>query len=224
MTDLVNRTEFELTLAGKLGRAFTAQEKILLALLGDPPDINKVPPAFWTDMSAALVAALVPTLNDVYNASAEALSSGLPIGVDWSMVNDGAVRWVSEHAYETSKYATSNTRRAVTEAVNRYLTNQQTRGDLVRALTPSFGPNRAESIAVTEITRAASEGEQAIARELSKDGIAMIPYWETRNDEIVSRCPICWPRHGKPITDGKFPPGHIRCRCSTRYELPKVRR
>jgi len=80
-------------------------------------------------------------------------------------------------------------------------------------------PIRAEMIAVTEVTRAASEGEQAVARELARQGIIMTPFWNTNRDELV--CPICEPRNNQEITDGMFPPAHPRCRCWVNYELPK---
>jgi hypothetical protein len=47
----------------------------------------------------------------------------------------------------------------------------------------------------------------------------MVPIWQTSNDERV--CPICGPKHGKEITDGKFPPAHPRCRCWVTYEFPE---
>jgi hypothetical protein len=81
-------------------------------------------------------------------------------------------------------------------------------------------PIRAEMIAVTEVTRAASQGEQAIARELARAGIVMTPIWNTNQDDIV--CPLCGPKNGKEIEDGQFPPRHPRCRCWVSYELPKV--
>mgnify|MGYP001083814761 FL=1 len=222
MTDLANRTEYEEALAGKLSRTLTAQERALIKLLGSPPDMNNVPPAFWTDMTGALVATIGAVLTEIYLDSSEALMTSLPIGVDWALVNEGAAQWARSYAGDLVKGITDTTRRAVGEAVTNFFTQQQTMGDLTTALGRTFGPVRAEMIAVTEVTRAASEGERAIARQLRDMGVEMIPVWQTNKDELV--CPICGPKSGKPITDGAYPPAHPRCRCWVNHELPKVRR
>jgi hypothetical protein len=86
----------------------------------------------------------------------------------------------------------------------------------------TFGPVRAEMISVTEITRAASQGEQQVAKELADAGINMIPIWQTNEDEIV--CEICMPRNEQEITDNFYPPAHPRCRCWVNYKLPKVKK
>ena len=63
------------------------------------------------------------------------------------------------------------------------------RGELEGQIVGLFGPVRAEMIAVTEVTRAASEGQRGLANEVAQFGILMIDAWSTRNDEVV--CPIC---------------------------------
>jgi hypothetical protein len=72
-------------------------------------------------------------------------------------------------------------------------------------------------IAVTEVTRSYAEGNQIAWKE---SGVVEGKEWNTANDEIVARCPICWPLHGVVIPigeefDGGFdgPPAHPRCRC-----------
>jgi hypothetical protein len=78
-------------------------------------------------------------------------------------------------------------------------------------------------IAITEVTRAAAEGERATVREIAKEGIKMVEVWQTKNDEIV--CTICGPRHGKKVGDGwsrnDGPPAHPRCRCWINHEFEK---
>jgi hypothetical protein len=94
--------------------------------------------------------------------------------------------------------------------------------DLQTELEKWYSPVRAEMISVTETTRAAAEGERAFAEQMERElGVQLIPIWQTSNDEIVRRCPICWPKHGKPITDGNYPPAHPRCRCWVTYRVPK---
>ena len=71
------------------------------------------------------------------------------------------------------------------------------------------------------------EGAEELIAKLTKleqmtaeTGIELVPIWLTANDEMV--CPVCGPRHKKPIKDGIYPPLHPRCRCGTAYEPKKV--
>jgi hypothetical protein len=106
------------------------------------------------------------------------------------------------------------------EIIPRFYEEQWNLGQLRSDLERYYSPVRAEMIAVTETTRAAVEGERALVDALQKEsGIAMVPIWQTSNDERV--CPICGPKHGKPITDGQYPPAHPRCRCWVTYEYPE---
>ena len=76
-----------------------------------------------------------------------------------------------------------------------------------------FGEIRAEMIAITEATRAFSEGN---IQEWLASGVVDGIKWMTAEDELV--CPICEPLDGKEgsLTDGiegLKPPAHVRCRC-----------
>lgn len=222
MADIPNRDELEAELARRFSKLSTAHRKELLTLLGNPPNYGNVPGSFWEKVLSQLNGAFIPFLSEVYLDAAERLVDGLPIGVDWGLVNVQAMSWARTYGGELIRDISSTTQRAVREAVGDFFEQEMTRGDLEARLVRLFGPKRAEMIAITEITRAASMGEQEIARELSAMGINMIPIWQTRNDELV--CEICGPKHGKPITDGEYPPAHPRCRCWVNHELPKVSR
>jgi hypothetical protein len=73
-------------------------------------------------------------------------------------------------------------------------TQGMTRQDLEDMFSPYFGEVRAGMIAVTEVTRASSLGEQALVDEISAQNpdIIFTPVWETDNDDVV--CEICEPR------------------------------
>ena len=80
-------------------------------------------------------------------------------------------------------------------------------------------------ISVTEITRAAVQGELGVARQLKNEGIDMRKVWQTNKDDLV--CTICEPLQGveeatwrSVAPDG--PPAHVRCRCFLSLLLPKV--
>jgi len=144
-------------------------------------------------------------------------------GVDWDLVNKDAANWARDHGGKLVKDISTTTRRRVGNSVANFYEEGLTIGDLGNRLGSIYSPQRAEMIAITEVTRAAAEGERAIAKELAKDGIIMVEIWETRNDGIV--CSICEPRQGKQQGDGwtesDGPPGHPNCRCNIRHEFPK---
>ena len=151
-------------------------------------------------------------------------------GVDWDLVNEGAASWARDHGGKLVKDISTTTRRGVGNAVSNFYTEAQTMGELTGNMTTFrdnlgtvFSPQRAEMIAITEVTRSAVQGEREMAKELAKEGIIMVEVWQTRNDDLV--CKICEPRNGKEQGDGwtenDGPPGHPRCRCNVRHELPK---
>jgi hypothetical protein len=76
-------------------------------------------------------------------------------------------------------------------------------------------------IAVTEVTRAAAEGEQRVVDQIIADnpGMESIDIWLTNRDDIT--CPICAPRHQQPRGSNwtENPPAHPRCRCWLRHDF-----
>jgi hypothetical protein len=199
----------------------------VLTALGDPPDFSRVPSGFWDEQSGALATALTPLLQEVYLAAAEAELEDSPVGVDWTQVNRGAVTWSNQYGYELVRGLTETTRELVREAVSNFFTQDQTLDDLRARLESAFGPIRADMIATTEVTRAATEGERALVEMLEEQGLLFLDVWETAADEFV--CPICMPLDGQEqgptgyvhpdngnVYDG--PPAHPRCRCRERHE------
>jgi len=219
--DVANRDGLEADMArilAKLGREGLTRLK---GFLGDPPNLANVPEAFWTEYGTGLRVAITGVLQNVYLAQAEAVEGALPsIGFDWGLVNERAAAWARAHAGELVRGIIETTRRVVGEIIGQAFEEDLTLQQVTDLIARLFGPKRAETIAITEITRAASEAEQEAARQLAAVGIHMIPIWETNNDELV--CPFCMPRNDQPITDGIYPPGHPRCRCWCNHELPKV--
>jgi hypothetical protein len=218
LPDIPNRAELEAELARRFSKLSAAHRRELMRLLGTPPNMGNVPAAFWDKVASELNGSFVPFMAQTFLDSAERILPTLPIGVDWGLVNERAATWARQYSYELIRNITNTTRRATQEAVAAFFERGQTRGDLEAALGRLFGPMRAEMIGVTEVTRAATQGELEIARELAAEGIVMVPVWQTNNDELV--CPICSPRNGKEITDNSFPPAHVRCRCWISMELP----
>jgi hypothetical protein len=224
MADLTNRDELERKLARELGKLQRAQLMRLLEHLGDPPKIENVPAAFWDEVGRELAAVVRPLLQNIYLDQAQSLMGSQPIGVDWALVNERASTWARQYTFDLVRGINQTTRQALQAAVSGFFEEGLTIGDLEDRISGLFGPVRAEMIAVTEVTRAAVEGERSLAAELFNQGIQMIEVWQTSNDELV--CPICAPKDGKAEGDGwsknDGPPAHPRCRCWTNHELPQV--
>jgi len=222
MPDIPDRDEQEAAYARLLAKLLKAYGGRLIEKLGDPPDLGNLDQSFWDEEAKELVRGLSPFGEKVFLDAALRLLETTPLGVDWGLVNEQAVEWASRYTYDLVRGINQTTRTTLQRAMTDYFNLGQTREDLESRIRGLFGPVRAEMIAVTEVTRAASEGEQALARELKEQGIEMTPVWQTNADELV--CTLCGPKHDKPITDNNFPPEHPRCRCWIVYELPEVPR
>ncbi|MDD2252351.1 MAG: hypothetical protein PHQ10_05230 [Dehalococcoidales bacterium] len=224
--DVLNRDELERRLARVLSKGLRAEMSKLLDLLGDPPDLSRVPYEYWQNGWKDIRKDVEPVLVDTFITQAESMMNVVGIGADWAHFNAVAADWARAYTYELVTGMEGTTRSALEKLLQKnipgYFEEGLTSKELRARLEGQFGAVRADMIAVTETTRAAVEGERAYVAELVKEtGRAMIPIWLTANDEIAEQCPICWPKHGKPITDGKFPPAHPRCRCGVAWEWPE---
>lgn len=222
--DIVDRNELERKLARVLSKGLRAEKKRLLDLLGDPPDLSRVPYEYWQNGWKDIQRDVETILVDTFISQAESLMNSVGIGSDWSRFNMIAADWGRTYTYDLVRGIVGTTRSALEKLLQKnvpgYFEEGLTSKELAARLEGLFGAVRSEMIAVTETTRAAVEGERAFVQELVKEtGKEMIPIWLTANDDWV--CPVCGPKNGKPITDGKFPPAHPRCRCGVAWEWPK---
>jgi hypothetical protein len=111
-------------------------------------------------------------------------------------------------------------------------------GDLESRLSSAYGPVRAEMISVTEITRAAEQGENGAIGLLLGDnpGIEREDIWQTSQDDRV--CLVCGPLNDRKAGgyDGNQPywthpdsgarvqiPAHPRCRCRKRTDFRRLK-
>jgi len=219
-----DRNELERKLARVLSKGLRAEMKRLLDLLGDPPDLSRVPYEYWQNGWKDIQRDVETILVDTFISQAESLMNSVGIGSDWARFNMIAADWGRAYSYNLVSGMQGTTRSALEKLLQKnvpgYFEEGLTSKELAARLEGLFGAVRAEMIAVTETTRAAVEGERAYVAELVKEtGKEMIPIWLTSNDERV--CPICNPRKEKPITGGDFPPAHPRCRCGVAWEWPK---
>jgi len=241
MADIPNRTDLERKLARALAKILGIQEREISKLINADMFNNMalfMEPALASTQKE-MEAILRTQLESVHFDAGDTLAGMTNIGVDWDLANEAAESWASRYAGEliTGIEGTSKKRilGAVQRATSNYFGEGWTTGELIAAyeadpalahlftseirdkLGRVFGPTRAEMIAVTEITRAASEGERNAVAELGRMGADLIEIWETNRDDLV--CVICRPRHRLPITDGVYPPAHPRCRCWVNHTL-----
>ena len=234
MADVVNRDSLEAELARRFSRLSSKHRRELMSLLGNPPSYANVPQSFWQKVISELNGQFVPLLTDVYLEQAEFLVSSLPVGVDWGLINQRAVTWAQSYSYQLVQGITNTTQKLIRDAVSNFFEQSMTMGDLETIIGRAFGPVRAEMIAVTEVTRAASEAEVQIGEEMAGEGLFLDAVWKTNNDELV--CPICAPLNGKKAegyrgkrrpywihptkrTEIDPPPAHPRCRCWISWEI-----
>jgi hypothetical protein len=129
--------------------------------------------------------------------------------------------WARNYSYHLVTGINDITRSQLGMYMQRYVTEGWTLGELREAIATIFGPDRAQRIAVTEVTRAYVEAGRISADELAAMGLPMIEIWRTNADQLV--CDDCEPRNGKALGDGwersDGPPAHPNCRCITTFEV-----
>ena len=221
MPDIPNRATDEADLASKIARMLQRQLGTVMEELGDPPNLDKLTPEFWQQIESETAEVIRPQIEGVFLEGAQTLLDDQPIGVDWGLVNERAVDWTSQYTFELVQGITNTTRDLIDKKVAQFFEEpSSTIRSLTKELQQAFGPVRAEMIAVTEVTRAAAEGQRQLADEIQKEtGIVMIEIWQTADDDA---CPKCRPRHGHPKGDvwQDYPPLHVRCRCWVNLEHP----
>lgn len=219
MADAFERTEFEQALLLALADAGGDVLEMILAALGDPPDAANITSAMWADIEALMRGAVETPLQAAFVASAEASSAALGIGVSWDTVNIRAADWARQYSYDLVRGITGNSQTMLQQAVSSFFAAPTTNEALQDKIAKVFGAARAENIAVTEVTRAASAGEQAAVAELAAQGVRTVSIIQTSADDRV--CAICGPMNGLRSDQAGFywPPFHVKCRCGTRTEV-----
>jgi SPP1 gp7 family putative phage head morphogenesis protein len=131
--------------------------------------------------------------------------------IDWDLVNEDARAWASQYAGTLVDGLTQTSLTVLQGGLADFIEGKLTYRDLIAHLAPTFGSQRANTVAVTEITRAFSAGSRAAWQ---RTGVVQFFTWETTNDERT--CPYCQPRQGVvyPL-NAEMPPAHVRCRCWT---------
>ncbi len=181
---------------------------------------------FWENENRRLLALFLPRLTQMAYSGMVNAARQLGIAFDNTLYSRLAENWARNYTDKLLEELGTTTQKIVGDAVADWIAKPgATVGELQAALEPAFGAARANSIAVTETTRAFAQGQRLAYQE---EGIEMWT-WQTNRDELV--CRYCGAVHGKTVrigepfgVDGKGkpvyqPPYHPRCRCWVR---PKI--
>ena len=194
MPNLPDRTERENALAAAL----------ILLFRSFRADVEKGA-ADWYGFASSMAATLRSSLAATYAAAANALATthtgAEPVGAD-----DRGAGYATTAAAILAADIANNTRAGLLLAVERG-------GDV----SPLFSDARAESIAVTETTRAISEGEAFAAAVIASVTRSLVTwFWQSEEDDSV--CAVCDGLNGQeqPATE---PPAHPMCRCEKRWSF-----
>jgi hypothetical protein len=219
MVDHPARVQAEGELARDVAGVFQARYQDLVERLGDPPDGMALDDAWWGELEAALLAAILPHMVRSFVDTAVAAADGLGVEPEMDLVNRWAQEWAEGYTYDLVKGMTESRRGDLAKQIARFYDDGVTLGDVREALRQMYSPVRADMIAQTEITRASVGGEMALADYMARNGLNLRAVWYTAQDDRV--CPICGPRHGTVRGDGWFdlPPAHVRCRCWVEHEV-----
>lgn len=192
----------------------------IMDALGDPPDIAKLDYTFWSEEEAAIIRALRPEIERMVVAGAETTFQLLPVQFDWALAATEAAEYANTYVPHLVAGLNKVTQRHLQIKLRDFFLAPTTRGELEKSLRVAFGKTRAQRIAVTEVTRAAMQGERIAAKLSQEAGLELEAIWHTNRDELV--CPLCGPLDGEPEsrwasiipgTGSDNPPQHVNCRC-----------
>lgn len=213
------KDRFEKELSRIMGKQLSMQRKRIAEILG--AGLAEIAGIDWGTEGVIIIEALLPYLTKIAEDAFDDTVGDVGVALlNLEDAHDRLLKATGEYAFGLVKGINETTRQAITDAISDYYTTPgATIGSVVDALTPTFGPVRAEMIAVTEVTRAYEQGQSAAIDEYKLAGLEVDEYWQTNNDELV--CPICGPlnetKRGDDWQDP--PPAHPRCRCWKRIEV-----
>ena len=189
-------------------------------------------PIFWSDAHRRYLEDMGGTALDIIFAGAssgiELMPAGFELLINWDYFNRNAIQWLKDWGLTTAQGITDTTRKDVIQLFDDWIQSGNPLDTLIGRLSqvPTFTPERAERIAVTETTRMFAEGNIMAWKSTGYIGGKR---WNTARDERV--CPICGPLDGKIVSidsgwsadeEGAIvesdlgllaPPAHTNCRC-----------
>lgn len=157
--------------------------------------------ALWSGISEAALLGAIAGASAVEDAGLSATA------FDFGSVSNAASDAARSYTYDLVKGIDDTTRSQLQDIIGDWLQQSPREiDDLTEAVAHVFGEARAENIAVTEVTRAISTGQEAAWREINRqygEDVVVGKRWLTANDDRV--CSICAPLGGLVFTDDNAP-------------------
>jgi hypothetical protein len=208
-------------------RIFRRQAERIRRWLEMQPQASKAAqlPPDWDELDDEDEAELIALLADARRSGIKLTQQQIDFVFDDTAVNARAATRARRYSYDLIKRVDAVTKDAVRQAVTQFV---ETPGMTIREamnMMP-FHDDRAANVAVTEITRAYSDGAQDLGEELKEKypDVDIVKHWYTNEDDKV--CLLCGPlgemedvdfdyQYFDPdeYSDGKRPPRHVACRC-----------
>lgn len=229
MSEVHDRDNLEAEWVKRLGSKMKPYRDRLIKLLGNPPDVDGVPQAFWDEIENDLGIEIAQMEFVAY------AMSGLQHGGDPKTIEAEAAAHALKRSKELTHALTDNTKAMLFDWLDREFGPEEVAISDVAAgragrldddglarmtdkVNEVLGEPRAEKVAATEVTDASTSGGEKAVHSSGNDDSQDI--WWTRDDSKV--CKICQPLHKqpRPVWESQFPegpPSHPLCRCWIDY-------
>lgn len=225
--ELANRDALEAKFAGRLGSLAARHRSQLRTLLGNPPDVRRVPETFWLRVQREQEDEMTALLLLIFLASGDehATAAGVNVTRELVVQAEGAgVDFARKRASLVSTGFVQHSRDMLQTAGERWARSggDIPATDIDGTLDSLFGDRRIGGVAANETTQAQYSGADYIIRDTV--GVSELDTWFTRTDGLV--CEICAPLHREPrsVWETRFPqgpPAHPWCRCWIEYGFEK---
>jgi hypothetical protein len=218
------KLQAEAKLAAAMRALFRKQQQRVVAYIRTLPRASKdidLPDSLFDDEEST--STIIKLMLRVMRAGVELHAATSGVEMDYTLVHQGAARAAQRLVLDLIKDITVTSKDTVRRVISDYVTTPgMTISDVASKLP--FTAERADRIAVTEVTRAYAEAGQAAADEMKKQfpDVKVVKTWYTNQDDIM--CDTCRPLHNMEVlADEMFPfgegeqiagpPGHVNCRC-----------
>lgn len=186
-------------------------------------------PEWWTNEDDGLFASLVNRLLGTAQSAAryavdilkEAAQLRIEIdpathpafNINLSTVDREVYDWAKSYTYEMVRGVNLTTRKELQKAISDWIKSDSNDiNDLKRAIAPIFNENRASAIAITETTRAYTEGY--VTAWKAAGNITMYEVYTAGDQDVDEECIAASVEGPYPLHDRIHrPPLHIGCRC-----------
>jgi len=154
--DLPNRTDEETALAGQLNRLFSRYRGMAVSRLGDPPSMENIPAYFWVEIANEIARIIQPTIERVHRESAARFDKLFSLTGQREQHEALADVYSNQRAYALGDDLARRIRESLGMAI---ADSNRDWAVFLGLLGVIFGAERAERLAVTELTGAVSAGE-----------------------------------------------------------------